>query len=57
VMAQLSKTTNYRGITGNIDIDSQTGNRKVVPVVILRIDDQGKYVVDPKWAKFAGFSL
>jgi len=57
VKAQLSKTTNYRGITGNIDIDSQTGNRKVVPVVILRIDDQGKYVVDPKWATFAGFSL
>jgi branched-chain amino acid transport system substrate-binding protein len=57
VRAQLSKTTGYSGITGTIDIDPQTGNRKVVPVVILDIDDQGAYVVDPKWAKFARFTM
>lgn len=57
VRAQLSKTTNYPGITGDVDIDAKTGNRKVVPVVILRIDEQGAYVVDPDWAKFAGVSL
>ena len=56
VKAQLSKTTNYHGITGRIDIDPKTGNRKVVPVVILDIDRNGQYVVDKKWAKFAGFS-
>jgi branched-chain amino acid transport system substrate-binding protein len=56
VRAKLSKTTNYAGITGKITIDPKTGNRKVVPVVILDIDKQGNYVVDPKWAKFAGFS-
>jgi branched-chain amino acid transport system substrate-binding protein len=56
VRTELSKTTNYAGITGAITIDPKTGNRKVVPVVILDIDNQGNYVVDPKWAKFAGFS-
>jgi branched-chain amino acid transport system substrate-binding protein len=57
VREQLTNTTGYSGITGNIDIDPTTGNRKVVPVVILDIDEQGAYVVDPKWAKFANFSL
>jgi branched-chain amino acid transport system substrate-binding protein len=57
VKAQLSKTTNYAGITGKVDINPKTGNRKVVPVVILDIDKQGRYVVDSKWARFAGFSL
>jgi branched-chain amino acid transport system substrate-binding protein len=57
VEEELSSTTGYTGITGEIDIDPKTGNRKVVPVVILDIDRQGAYVVDLKWAKFAGFSL
>jgi branched-chain amino acid transport system substrate-binding protein len=57
VKERLSKTTNYAGITGDVDIDPRTGNRKVVPVVILDIDKQGDYVVDSKWARFAGFSL
>ena len=56
VNAQLAKTTNYRGITGKIDIDPKTGNRKVVPVVILDTDRNGAYIVDRKWARFAGFS-
>jgi branched-chain amino acid transport system substrate-binding protein len=57
VRAQLSKTKNYAGVTGEIDIDPKTGNREVVPVVILDIDKRGAYVVDRKWAEFAGFSL
>lgn len=57
VRAQLSKTTNYAGITGEIDIEPKTGNRRLVPVVILKINQRGDYLVDPKWAKFAGFSL
>jgi ABC-type branched-subunit amino acid transport system substrate-binding protein len=56
VRAQLSKTKNYAGITGEIDIDPETGNREVVPVVILDIEERGAYVVDRKWAEFAGFS-
>lgn len=57
VRAQLSKTTSYAGATGGITIVPKTGNRKVVPVVILDINQQGAYVVDRKWAKFAGFAL
>src|SRR5205823_1234126 len=55
VRSQLSETTNYRGLTGKIDIDPKTGDRKVVPVVILRIGNLGNYFVDERWAKFAGF--
>jgi len=57
VESELSKTSDYRGITGTITIDPATGNRRSVPVVILRINGKGDYVVDPSWAKFAGFSL
>ncbi|MDQ3873970.1 MAG: branched-chain amino acid ABC transporter substrate-binding protein [Actinomycetota bacterium] len=57
VREELSRTSDYTGITGEIDIDPQTGNRKVVPVVILDINDQGDYVVDRRWARFANFSL
>lgn len=53
---QLSNTRDYHGITGTIDINPKTGDRRVVPVVILDIDKHGDYVVDPKWARFAGFS-
>jgi len=57
VESQLSKTTGYKGITGTITINPKTGDRRSVPVVILRINAKGNYVVDPKWARFAGFSL
>jgi branched-chain amino acid transport system substrate-binding protein len=57
VRRQLSKTRNYRGITGDVDIDPKTGDRKVVPVVILRVDKRGAYVIDRNWSRFAGFSL
>jgi branched-chain amino acid transport system substrate-binding protein len=57
VREELSRTTGYTGITGRIDIDPETGNRKVVPVVILDINDEGDYVVDRRWARFANFSL
>jgi branched-chain amino acid transport system substrate-binding protein len=51
----LASTSGYQGITGSITIDPSTGNREDVPVVILRIDDDGSYVVDPGWADFVGF--
>jgi len=54
---ELSNTNGYVGITGEINIDPKTGNREVVPVVILDIAQQGDYVVDRKWAEFARFSL
>jgi branched-chain amino acid transport system substrate-binding protein len=51
----LASTSGYEGITGSIMIDPSTGNRRDVPVVILQVDDNASYVVDPKWATFAGF--
>lgn len=57
VESELSKTTGYKGITGTITINPKTGDRRSVPVVILRIGAKGQYLIDPKWAKFAGFSL
>jgi branched-chain amino acid transport system substrate-binding protein len=56
LMQTLSATKDYAGITGSITIDPKTGNRENVPVVLLDVDDQGAYVIDPKWAAFAGFS-
>jgi branched-chain amino acid transport system substrate-binding protein len=57
VRDELSATKNYPGATGDITIDPKTGNRTNVPVVILIVDKHGNFVIDPKWAKFAGFSL
>ena len=36
-------------------IDESTGNRVDIPVVILQVNEEGRYVVDPEWAQFAGF--
>jgi branched-chain amino acid transport system substrate-binding protein len=55
VTEALSTTKGFEGITGDISIDPVSGNRVEVPVVILRIDAEGNYVIDPEWAKFAGF--
>jgi branched-chain amino acid transport system substrate-binding protein len=51
----LTETEDYEGSTGSITIDPSTGNRVDVPVVILRIDEAGSYVVDPDWAEVGGF--
>jgi branched-chain amino acid transport system substrate-binding protein len=56
VRRELTDTRNYTGITGSITIDPKTGNRVNVPVVILKLEPDGRYVVNPKWASFAGFS-
>lgn len=55
VKAVLSGTRGYAGVTGPIDIDRATGHRTNVPVVLLRIDAKGHYVVDPRWAASAGY--
>jgi branched-chain amino acid transport system substrate-binding protein len=52
---ELAATEGYEGITGTITIDESNGNRVDVPVVILEIDSEGRYVIDPDWAAFAGF--
>jgi branched-chain amino acid transport system substrate-binding protein len=55
VRDELAATEGYEGITGTITIDESTGNRVDIPVVILQVDSEGRYVVDPGWAEFAGF--
>jgi branched-chain amino acid transport system substrate-binding protein len=55
VRAKLTGTTAFKGITGSIGIDKATGNRVDVPVVILTLGADGKFIVDPKWAAFSGF--
>lgn len=57
VQSRLDQTTNYNGITGTITIQPKTGNRADSPVVILDINSAGNYVIDPAWAKAAGFPL
>jgi branched-chain amino acid transport system substrate-binding protein len=57
VRSELSRTKDYQGITGSITIDPATGNREQVPVVLLDVNEAGRYVIDPKWAAFAGFSI
>lgn len=41
----LRHTKNYRGATGTITIDKKTGYRTTVPVSILRVNNQKKFVV------------
>jgi branched-chain amino acid transport system substrate-binding protein len=53
VRQALSETENYTGITGSITIDPKTGNRKNVPVVLLDVNGEGHYVIDPKWEAFS----
>jgi branched-chain amino acid transport system substrate-binding protein len=55
VRSELAATEGYEGITGTISIDPRNGNRVDAPVVILEIDGEGNYIVDPDWARFAGF--
>jgi branched-chain amino acid transport system substrate-binding protein len=43
VMKKLKNTKNYRGATGTITINPKTGNRKDVPVYILKVNNQGAY--------------
>lgn len=46
VLTQLENTSRFAGATGSITIDPTTGNRRNVPVFILRVDDRGVFVVD-----------
>ena len=45
VLKELDRTRGFEGATGEIAIDPKTGNRKVVPVYILEVDDSGTFVV------------
>jgi len=57
VEEELAGTQDFAGTTGAITIDPKTGNRTIVPVVVLDVNKDGQFVVDRSWAKFAGFEL
>jgi ABC-type branched-subunit amino acid transport system substrate-binding protein len=44
-LEELLQTSDYQGETGTITIDPLTGNRVDVPVFILRVDDEGEFVL------------
>jgi branched-chain amino acid transport system substrate-binding protein len=48
----IDHTVAYSGVTGDITIDSATGNRVDPPVVILSVSRAGIYQVDPAWALY-----
>jgi branched-chain amino acid transport system substrate-binding protein len=43
----LRATRGYRGATGTITINRNTGYREAVPVSILRVDNQKRFVIEP----------
>jgi branched-chain amino acid transport system substrate-binding protein len=45
VERELRRTAHYRGATGTITIDPKTGYRTTVPVSILRVDAQKRFVI------------
>jgi len=45
VLGELERTRGFKGATGEISIDAKTGNREVVPVFVLEVDDAGDFVV------------
>jgi branched-chain amino acid transport system substrate-binding protein len=57
VITAMDHTKDYSGITGPITIAPSTGNRVQSTVVILDVNTQGNYVVDPQWAGAVGFPL
>lgn len=46
VLKALRETRDYRGQTGEISIDPITGNRLVLPIDILVVNDDGEFVID-----------
>ena len=46
VLANLDHAKGFGGATGSITIEPSTGNRKDVPVFILRVDDRGVFRVE-----------
>jgi branched-chain amino acid transport system substrate-binding protein len=57
VRAAIRHIRNYQGITGAITIAPSTGNRVQSTVVILDVNSQGNYVIDPQWANAVAFPL
>lgn len=50
----LEEVEGWRGWTGSVTIDPETGNREPATVVIVETDAQGRLNVDDEWAKAVG---
>ena len=46
VLQALRQTRGYEGQTGTISIDPITGNRLVLPLYILEVNDAGVFEID-----------
>lgn len=56
VKTRLTGTKGFEGLAGKIDVDPKTGNRVDVPVVVLGVNPEGRFVFDRRWAEFSGFA-
>jgi branched-chain amino acid transport system substrate-binding protein len=57
VQSRLAHTSGYQGITGTITISPTTGDRSNSPVVMLNINSNGQYEINPAWATRTGFPV
>jgi branched-chain amino acid transport system substrate-binding protein len=54
VEAELDKVDGWKGWTGSVTIDPETGNRDPATVVVVETDTEGAFTVDQEWSKAVG---
>ncbi len=54
VKAELDKVDGWKGWTGSVTIDAETGNRDPATVVVVETDSEGAFTVDQEWSKAVG---
>jgi branched-chain amino acid transport system substrate-binding protein len=54
VKAKLDEVDGWKGWTGDVTIDPETGNRDPAPVVVVGTDPAGSFAVDQDWSKAVG---
>jgi branched-chain amino acid transport system substrate-binding protein len=54
VKAELDKVDGWKGWTGSVTIDAETGNRDPATVVVVETDAEGAFTVDQEWSKAVG---
>lgn len=54
VEAELDKVDGWKGWTGSVTIDAETGNRDPATVVVVETDQQGSFTVDQAWSRAVG---
>lgn len=54
VEAELDKVDGWKGWTGSVTIDPESGNRDPATVVVVETDAEGAFTVDQEWSKAVG---